>query len=68
MNLVVLPSILLVISAVHAFQYSELVKYIDMHQEEYVEVRYALKKKREGELSRIYKGENRDTFSLRIRR
>ncbi|XP_037639534.1 cytosolic non-specific dipeptidase isoform X2 [Sebastes umbrosus] len=38
MNLPVLPSILLVISTVHAFQYSELAQYIDIHQEEYVEV------------------------------
>lgn len=42
MNLPVLPSILLVISTVHAFQYTELAQYIDSHQEEYVEVRYIL--------------------------
>lgn len=36
----VLPFILLVISAVHAFQYTELVQHIDSHQEEYVEVQY----------------------------
>lgn len=38
MNLPVLPSILLVISSVHAFQYTELAQYVDSHQEEYVEV------------------------------
>ncbi|XP_026149562.1 cytosolic non-specific dipeptidase isoform X2 [Mastacembelus armatus] len=37
MKLPVLPSILLVISTAHAFQYSELVQYVDSHQEEYVE-------------------------------
>ncbi len=42
MNLPVLPSILLVISAVHAFQYTELAQYIDSHQEEYVEVQNIL--------------------------
>lgn len=36
----VLPSILLVISTVHAFQYTELAQYIDSHQEEYVEVQH----------------------------
>lgn len=30
--------ILLVVSAVRAFQYSELAQYVDSHQEEYVEV------------------------------
>lgn len=38
----VLPFILLVISTVHAFQYTELVQHIDSHQEEYVEVQYLL--------------------------
>lgn len=30
--------ILLVVSAVRAFQYTELAQYVDSHQEEYVEV------------------------------
>lgn len=34
----ILPLILLVIAAAHAFQYTELVQHIDSHQEEYVEV------------------------------
>lgn len=42
MDFLVLPAILLVISTVHAFQYTELVRYIDSHQEEYVEVQNLL--------------------------
>lgn len=38
MNPQVLPSILLLISAAHAFQYMELAQYVDSHQDEYVEV------------------------------
>ncbi|XP_056142223.1 cytosolic non-specific dipeptidase [Lampris incognitus] len=38
MKLIFLPSVLLVISNVHAFLYNELVQYIDSHKEEYVEV------------------------------
>ncbi|KAM3873191.1 cytosolic non-specific dipeptidase [Diretmus argenteus] len=37
MKLLVVPSILLAISCVHAFQYEELAQYIDSHQEDYVE-------------------------------
>uniref|UniRef100_A0A3Q3GAW4 Carnosine dipeptidase 1 n=1 Tax=Labrus bergylta TaxID=56723 RepID=A0A3Q3GAW4_9LABR len=37
MNLPVVSVILLVVSTVHAFQYTELAQYIDSHQEEYVE-------------------------------
>ena len=40
MNLPVLPYILLLISTVRAFQYTELAQYIDSHEEEYVEVQY----------------------------
>lgn len=39
----ILPVILLVIAAAHAFQYTELVQHIDRHQEEYVEVRCLLR-------------------------
>ena len=42
MDFLVLPSILLVLSTIHAFQYTELVRYIDSHQEEYVEVQNLL--------------------------
>lgn len=38
MGLLIVPAVLLVISAVHAFQYAELAQYVDSHQEEYVEV------------------------------
>ena len=38
MHILALPSILLVLPNIHAFQYDELVQYIDSHQEEYVEV------------------------------
>lgn len=34
--------ILLVVSAVRAFQYTELAQYVDSHQEEYVEVNQIL--------------------------
>lgn len=37
--------ILLVVSAVRAFQYTELAQYVDSHQEEYVEVNLINEKK-----------------------
>lgn len=40
MNVPALACVLMVISTVRAFQYAELARYIDSHQEEYVEVQY----------------------------
>lgn len=40
MNLAAVLSLLLVVSTVQAFQYTELTQFIDSHQEEYVEVQY----------------------------
>ncbi|KAF7643468.1 hypothetical protein LDENG_00238230 [Lucifuga dentata] len=37
MNRLVLSSILVIVPVLHAFQYAELAKYVDSHQEEYVE-------------------------------